>query len=182
MVKRLEWVREDLIAEIRRDLWRHLTASASIESELLEAYMGRPARRIDQSAARTWVAAAVFASYLKQHQIAPVFELYRKPVPPDLALLKKTRAELVVHPAQPRHVERLAAHDEPACSLKPRDRIVVARVAFGRSLLAYAARPVNHFGPGRSKPQIQFKPVIARPEQMIAAIKTRFPVFVPHAI
>ncbi|MDX6452574.1 MAG: hypothetical protein QOH16_2623 [Gaiellaceae bacterium] len=31
------WVRQDLIAEIRRDLWRYLTPAADIETELLEA-------------------------------------------------------------------------------------------------------------------------------------------------
>jgi hypothetical protein len=31
------WVRRDLIAEIRRDLWRYLTPAADIETELLEA-------------------------------------------------------------------------------------------------------------------------------------------------
>jgi hypothetical protein len=36
-MRTLSWTRRDLIAEIRRDLWRHLTPAASIESELLEA-------------------------------------------------------------------------------------------------------------------------------------------------
>jgi hypothetical protein len=36
-VRTLQWSRSDLIAEIRRDLWRHLTPAASIEDELLEA-------------------------------------------------------------------------------------------------------------------------------------------------
>jgi hypothetical protein len=36
-MRTLTWARADLIAEIRRDLWRHLTPAASIESELLEA-------------------------------------------------------------------------------------------------------------------------------------------------
>jgi hypothetical protein len=31
------WVRQDLIAEIKRDLWRYLTPAADIETELLEA-------------------------------------------------------------------------------------------------------------------------------------------------
>src|SRR5919197_4565787 len=33
----LPWERKDLIAEIKRDLWRYLTPAASIETELLEA-------------------------------------------------------------------------------------------------------------------------------------------------
>jgi hypothetical protein len=33
----IAWVRRDLIAEIRRDIWRYLTPSASIETELLQA-------------------------------------------------------------------------------------------------------------------------------------------------
>ena len=36
-MRTLRWLRNDLIAEIRRDLWRYLTPAASIESELLEA-------------------------------------------------------------------------------------------------------------------------------------------------
>jgi hypothetical protein len=36
-MRTLPWVRKQLIDEIRRDLWRYLTPSASIEHELLEA-------------------------------------------------------------------------------------------------------------------------------------------------
>src|SRR5262245_16200211 len=36
-MRTLRWVRADLIAEIRRDLWRYLTPAASIETELLQA-------------------------------------------------------------------------------------------------------------------------------------------------
>jgi hypothetical protein len=36
-MRTLPWVRNDLIAEIRHDLWRYLTPAASIENELLEA-------------------------------------------------------------------------------------------------------------------------------------------------
>jgi hypothetical protein len=36
-MRTLSWSRTNLIAEIRRDLWRYLTPSASIEAELLEA-------------------------------------------------------------------------------------------------------------------------------------------------
>jgi hypothetical protein len=36
-VRSRAWVRQDLIAEIKRDLWRYLTPAADIETELLEA-------------------------------------------------------------------------------------------------------------------------------------------------
>ena len=36
-MRSLPWVREDLISEIRSDVWRYLTPAASIERELLEA-------------------------------------------------------------------------------------------------------------------------------------------------
>jgi protein-L-isoaspartate(D-aspartate) O-methyltransferase len=36
-MRTLPWVREDLIARIRADLWRYLTPAASIEGELLQA-------------------------------------------------------------------------------------------------------------------------------------------------
>src|SRR5436190_3466787 len=36
-MRSLGWIRQDLIAEIRRDLWRYLTPAATIEGEALQA-------------------------------------------------------------------------------------------------------------------------------------------------
>src|SRR5438874_11612344 len=36
-MRSLGWVRQDLIAEIKRDLWRYLTPAATIEGEALQA-------------------------------------------------------------------------------------------------------------------------------------------------
>jgi hypothetical protein len=67
-MKSLPWRREDLIARIRRDVWRYLTPAASIETELLQAaaLLRMPASELQTVGALQFLTSGELGEMLRQ--------------------------------------------------------------------------------------------------------------------
>ena len=116
---------------------------------------------------------------LEDHQIGPVIELDREPVPPDLAGLEEGRAELVVHPTVAGDVDPLAVQLHPAARRHAGQRVVVRGVARRRPLPAEAVRPVARRTGSRFQVEVDAERFVARVQTVPSAVERRPPIAVP---
>src|SRR4029453_17246503 len=81
---------------------------------------------------------------LIQHQLAPIFELNRQPIPSALFGFEKRRAEFVVHPAFTADLDALAIDRDGASRWHSRERVIVRGVAGLHALLADALEAIDN--------------------------------------
>src|SRR5688572_27472205 len=153
--------------------------------------MRRLARLIDKGAARSWIARAVSAPQLIQHQLAAVRQLNRKPIPAALFRLEEAGAELVIHPAFALDFESLAVDADRPAGRHARERVVMRGVAGLRAFLTDAIDAVDRRGfarfedqvdsglPTGSAQQVAFAPAAAG---IFAGIEHCGPVVIPYIV
>src|SRR6185295_18443657 len=143
----------------------------------------RPARAVreDQRRPARRVRAAVAPSQAIEHQLAPVVELEREPVPAHLVGGESAGAPFAIEPGEPGDGEALAAEADVTPCGHPRQRVVVGRLARRRALLRQAPIALEHRrlalielyvdcsaallgpeprGPGRARSEARDRPVV----------------------
>src|SRR5688572_22422406 len=153
--------------------------------------MRRLARLIDKGAARSWIARAVSAPQLIQHQLAAVRQLNRKPVPAALFRLEEAGAELVIHPAFALDFESFAVDADRPAGRHARERVVMRGVAGLRAFLADAIDAVDRRGFARFEDQVDSSLRTGSAQEVafapaatgiFAGIEHRGPVVIPDVV
>src|SRR5262249_10826521 len=110
-----------------------------LEARIGEAQRLRRARGVDDDARAEAVRAAVLATQPVEHELAPVVELEREPVPACELGAERARAPLPIHPGQACDFEAVAPYGDRAARGHAGQRVVVGSVARLGALAAQAA-------------------------------------------